>query len=282
MRSQKWFLFVGMATVLVLTGLFVGCSGDENSPTGQVGSPNDPEFVAVQQIIDAVIDSTVTNVGDALSSQNRIPADDSTIVNVFLGPNVPADIILDASYEYANGWHILTLMSTTDNFEASYQDSVRFTDVSGNAMETVVQPVAANFHRHWSYTPTDTTVTNMSFLGSAAMDLTNINLPVGMLNGSRSLTVNVKTVTADSTLWRNIAISAQLADIQFDVSPIMQLSGCPESGTVVATVDMTRQKDNLPEIATSWNVTASFDAGMVNVVVTQGTTTWTYSTEICH
>ena len=282
MRSQKWFLFVGIAAVLALTGLFMGCSDDGNAPTGQVGSPSDPEFIAVQQVIDAVIDSTVSNVGGALSSQNRIPADDSTIVNAFYGPNVPADIIIDATYEYSNGWHILSLISSTDNFAASYEDSVRFIDASGNPMETVAQPVAVNFHRHWSYTPTDTTVTNTSMVGAASMDLTNINTAVGMLNGSRSLTVNAKTVTADSTVWRNMELNVQLSNIHFVVSPILQLSGCPESGTITATLDMTRQKDDQPAIATSWNVTAAFDAGTVTVVVTQGNTTWTYSTEICH
>jgi hypothetical protein len=282
MRSQKWFLFLGMAAALMLTGLFMGCSDDDNAPTGTVGSLSDPEFIAVQEIIDAVIDSTVTNVGGALSSQNRIPADDSTIINVFLGPNVPGDIVVDASYEYANGWHVLTLTSTGDSFDASYQDSVRFTDASGTPMEVVVQPVAVNLRRHWSYTPGDTTVTNASFVGAASMDLTNIDTNLGMLNGTRTLTVNSKTVTNQSTTWRTFDFSSTLTDIQFDISPIAQLSGCPESGAIVAQIEMTSQKDNEPTVATSWDVTAAFDAGTVNVVVSQGTTTWTYSSEICH
>lgn len=282
MRSQKWFLFWGMAAALVLAGLFIGCSDDEKAPTGTVGSLTDPEFIAVQEIIDAVIDSTVANVGGAISSEGRIPADDSTIVTVFYGPNIPADIVIDANYEYANGWHVLTLTTTSDDFDAAYQDSIRFADATGTPMEDVVNPTTINFRRHWSYTPSDTTVTNVSFVGAAELDLADVDSNLGTLNGERSLTVNSKVVTADSTVWRDVVFDAQLSDIEFSISAIPQLSGCPQGGQILATLDMSRQKDSQAPVATSWGVTANFDAGEVDITVTQGTTTWTYSTEICH
>ena len=282
MRFQKWFLFLGMAAALVLSGLFIGCSDDEKAPTGTVGSLTDAEFLAVQEIIDAIIDSTVANIGGAISTEGRIPADDSTIVTVFMGPNVPSDIVIDANYEYANGWHVLTLTSTSDDFDAAYQDSVRFTDAAGTAMENVVNPQSISFRRHWSFNPSDTTVTYASFVGAAELDLADVDSTVGTLNGERSLTVRSKVVTADSTVWREIAFDSQLSDVEFTVSPIAQLSGCPQGGTIIATLDMSRQKDAQAPVATSWGVTANFDAGDVDITVTQGTTTWTYSSEICH
>jgi len=280
MRSQKLFAVWSLAAMMALTGLFVGCS-DDDAPTGNIGSLTDPEFVMIREAIESVVDSTVAFVGTSLSTEGRIPADDSTIVGVFYGPNPPIDISIEANYEYLNGWHILSLLSTSASFEATHMDSVRFLDAEGNPMELVVAPVSMNFRRHWAYTPTDTDVTHVRFVGDAAMDLDDINTNLGTLNGENALEIHSKLVTVDSTVLWDITVDAALTDIEFDVSPIAQLSGCPRSGSVTSTIEMVRTKDGESPVTTTWTVVAGFDDGAVNVVVTKGNTTWTYSADLC-
>ena len=121
MRPHKALLVFGFAAVIGFSLLVIGCSGDSNSSNLTPGSLTDPNFVAVQNEVNNLVDSTVSYISEGLNNLLVLPGDTDVII-VSYGPT-PGDSV-SADYVYENGWHIVSWAGTFSGKELSFKDSI--------------------------------------------------------------------------------------------------------------------------------------------------------------
>lgn len=280
MRSRKLLLVLG---VIVLTGLlvaFVGCGSDDKS-TGDVGDINDPEFQVVRDEIGHFVDSTLEFFTNGLGNIYGL-ATDTVVDPPLYGPGPPDfDSTKDtATATYANGWHVVYFAIHRDAYDAILLDSIQFIK-DGEAQQTSTGVESLLYKHFWQYGETDTTVTFRSCIGDADYSFTGLNTTTATINGTNDLQAHSKYVSTDSTVWRDINIEATLTGMQVNKTAVGWAQNCPSSGSVSGSIEMVYQKDSDDPITSNWTVNVTFDDGSMSVIVSRGSTTWMYNTQLC-
>lgn len=279
MRSRKLMLLLGTVVVLAASLTFYGCSKDD-SPTGQVGNLNNPEFLAVHEQVSDFVDSTLAWFNDGLGSMNRLAAD--TVVDPILyGPTDPNAITDSASVIYTDdGWHVVYFEFHADAYSSILVDSIQFRK-AGVYQQGVADLETLLYKHNWGYNSSDTTVTHTDYTGNVDYLFDNLDEQQCTVTGTTSWDAHSKFVSADSTVWRDFEIDVTYTGGRIDKTGSGWAQGCPESGTFSVDVEMTYQKDAGTPVVTVWNVTVTFNSGIAAVVATQGETTWSYSSREC-
>jgi hypothetical protein len=277
MRSHKITIALGLLALTVFAIGMVGCGGSDNNPTSTAGSLTDPAFMAVQDQLDNIVDSTLTNIVNGFQNLTNVSGD-GNVNPVFYGPVQPDSDVVSATY--AGGWHVVLVSRVRATYDTMLRDSVQF--YANNGVSQMPTAVDSLYYRHqWRFNFGDTTVTHLGMSSSANLTIGGLQGNVATIDGSHEADINTKQVTADSTVWRSFSISADVTDLQVSKTFVGWAQGCPSSGTISGTIDMSYQKDDGTPMATSWTFTATFSDGTMSATVARGTTTWHYTTDVC-
>ncbi len=277
MRSHKITVALGLLALTVFTIGMVGCGGSDNNPTSTAGSLTDPSFMAVQDQVDNIVDSTLTNIVNGFQNLTNVSGD-GNVNPVFYGPVQPDSDVVSATY--ADGWHVVLVARTRAAYNTMLRDSVQF--FVNDEISQLPAGVDSLYYRHqWQFNFGDTSVTHLGMSSQATLTISGLQSTTATIDGTHETSVNTKQVTADSTVWRSFGINAEVTNLEVSKSFVGWAQGCPNSGTISGTVEMTYQKDDAASVATAWNFTATFTDGTMAVTVTKGTTSWHYSTDVC-
>ena len=278
MRPRKALLVFGLAAVTGLSLLVIGCSGDSNSSNLTPGSLTDPSFVAVQNEVNNLVDSTVSYISEGLHNLLVLPGDTDVII-VSYGPT-PGDSV-SADYVYENGWHIVSWIGSFSGKTSSFKDSIQFLDNLGQPQQDNNSTETLIYKHRWIEISIDTTVSYTDYSGVVALTLANLGSGSATVNGSHSLDVSIKIVTIDSTVWRDISVEGTVSNLSITEVPGGWLQNCPLSGTIGAAVNMTYTKDSGNPVTSDWSFSIRFTDGSVSVTAVSGTTSWSYAGQVC-
>ncbi len=278
MRPRKALLVFGLAAVTGLSLLVIGCSGDSNSSNLTPGSLSDPNFVAVQNEVNNLIDSTVSYISLGLNNLLVLPGDTDVII-VSYGPT-PGDSV-SADYVYENGWHIVSWTGNFSGKTTSFKDSIQFLDNLGQPQQDNDNTETLIYKHRWVEITIDTTVSYTDYSGVVALTLHNLGSGSATVNGSHSIDVSIKIVTVDSTVWRDISVEGTVSNLAIIDVPGGWLQNCPLSGTIGATANMTYTKDSSNPVTSDWSFSIQFTDGLISVSAISGTTSWYYTGQVC-
>ncbi len=275
MRSHKVTAILGLFALAAFGISMVGCGSD--SPTSTAGSLTDPAFMAVQDQVDNMVDSTLVNIVNGFENLSNI-TNDGGVDPVFYGPVKPdSDLV---SVTYADGWHVVVVSRTRATFQSRLRDSVQF--FSGDAVTQLPNNTDSLYYRHqWQFTFGDTAVTHAQLHSYSNMTIGGLQDSIANIAGQHEVQVQTKHVTADSTVWRNFTLNSDINDLQVAKTFVGWAQGCPNSGTITGTVAMSYRKDDSAPVQSTWEYSLSFSNGTMSATVTQGTTTWRYTTDVC-
>ena len=122
MRSAKFITVLGFVLLATLSLLVVGC-GSDDAPTTISVSLTNPEFVAVQDQVESLVDSTLSFILTGMNSIGSISSG-GNVDPVLYGPGF--DDTNQVTVSYVNGWHIVNANSGTSDFLFTLTDSVQF------------------------------------------------------------------------------------------------------------------------------------------------------------
>ena len=278
MRPRKALLVFGLAAVTGISLLVIGCSGDSNSSNLTPGSLSDPNFVAVQNEVSNLIDSTVSYISLGLNNLLVLPGDTDVII-VSYGPT-PGDSV-SADYVYENGWHIVSWTGNFSGKTTSFKDSIQFLDNLGQPQQDNDNTETLIYKHRWVEITIDTTVSYTDYSGVVGLTLDNLGSGSATVNGSHSIDVSIKIVTVDSTVWRDISVEGTVSNLAIINVPGGWLQNCPLSGTIGATANMTYTKDSGNPVTSDWSFSIQFTDGLISVSAISGTTSWYYTGQVC-
>lgn len=278
MRFQKFLLVLGLAVLFGVGIMVVGCSDDE-APTRIIGSLDDPEFMAVQDQLEVFVDSTVQFLENGLNSISNISSSyNDQIDPIYYGPVKPdSDFV---STDYVNGWHIAEVSHVRASYTYMLKDSIQF--FNGDNIQQGTSNVDSLRYRHrWTYMNHDTTVSHTDYEGVNSFAFHNLNSNMAQTSGTHQLMIQNKFVSADSTVSRQYSFEANLNNVAVNETGSGWTQGCPNSGTMSASMTMTYQKDQDEPITSVWTISLTFMNGEMAATVSQGNTSWTYGASVC-
>ncbi len=276
MRSVKIITLLGFVLLACMSLLFVGC-GSDDAPTSNAGSLSNPEFIAVQDQVESLVDSTF---GFILTGMNSIVSISSggNIDPVLYGPSFGDTNQVTPSY--VNGWHIVNATAGTADFSFNFVDSVRF--YSNNAISQFgIDADSLWYRHHWNYDVADKAVSYTTFDGDASFDYRGLNTNQASITGSNDLSIDNQFVSVDSTVIRTFEFATDVTNLSINAGPSGWDHACPNSGTVSTTVTMTYARDDAAVVTTTWNVSMTFTDGTAAVSVSSGNVVWNYTSDVC-
>lgn len=281
MRFQKQFLVLGLVLLISAAVMLAGCGSDDNETKTIAGSLSDPNFVAVQSQVDAFIDSTVSNLKNSFWSLQTV-AIDNDITNNRYTFNIPINPLTDiVTSSYTSGWHIIYINQPRETFGIVVTDKFRFFE-NDAIVEFGANSDSLYYVHNWIYTVGDTSVSHNTFVGFSNYICEDLTTVTATVNGTQNLSLNIKNVGESSTTWRNFEITAELNNIKVNRSGQgWGDNGCPVSGTISGTVEMTFQDGESTPVTTVWTVNVSFNQGTMSATISHGDILWSYSNDLC-
>ncbi len=272
---------VGSLLCLALTCVFViGCGGDDDkAPTSQLGNLSDPQFVVVNETIEALVDSSVSIFGSGFSSLTNIAAQDDNIdpAQHIVIPDGTQD---NSGSSYADGWHYVWATVTGASWQMAIHDSVQFRNTAGTAQQNPAGLAGLTYRRDWTFAAIDTTVSHLNLDAWSDFDYAGLDTDQATINGDQMFTLDRKDVGQTNT-WHDLEVEATFTNMSISKTTFGGwVQSCPESGSVTGSVDYVRTVGTNAPDTTSWTFSLLFDNGTVDVQVVSGSTTWktTYNT----
>lgn len=277
MRSGKLLTVLGLVLMLGVALAFIGCGDDDETPTTPTGSLTDPEFMAVQEQIDLFVDSTIEFIENGFGTMNSISSGD-VVDPIYYGPGFPDTNTY--STQYTDGWNIINLSMNGNGFSYGIIDSVQFFR-NNQAQQNGGDADSLYFRHKWQLMYGDTVNSYANFEGYSGFDFRGLQTAEATIDGVHYLNINVKNVTADSTVWANYYFNAEVSNLVIQEGYTGWDNSCPTSGMITSTVEVSYQKDQDTAIEATWDVVITFTNGAMAVSVQNGNTVWTYDQDIC-
>ncbi len=280
MLSRK-NLAIAASLVFGLTYLF-GCSSDDKPATSFYGSFSDSDFQRVQSEMSDIIDSTVNFIVTGFDVIAEIPTAEGGQdgdIQIQFGPGNGDSIIV--SYSYANDWHILSFSNILNAYSLYFNDSIQFRNPNGVPEQNSDNIEELTYKHKWRSISTDTTVSHTDLSGSYDYIATGLSTTTALISGDITWNSSTKNVTQDSTVWIDIQASAALSSIEISRTALEWDQGCPSSGSMDISIQMTYTKDNNTPVVTEWSVTVTFSDGQITSMVSRGDITWSYNEQVC-
>jgi hypothetical protein len=292
MSSRKHIVLLGTIALLSLVALIVfGCSSNDDArPTITVTPEDDGGLAIVQAEIDVVVDSTLEFLLAGFNTMAQIPVvenppdtgepGDVIIVPVQYGPSLGDSVV--AAYTYIGGWHVLAMAADFQTYAASFTDSVQFRNVNGYIEATPEHADAISFRHYWDVAATDTVITHGNLSGAVSFECQHLLSNLAVFNGTVAWNADKKFVLEDYTSWVDVSINSTYTNLSIARTASGWSQSCPISGSVSATLELTRTKTNEDPITTNWRVTLNFDDGMMyaNYELVGGDVT-SWSEQVC-
>ena len=283
MRSNKSLLLAGLAAIVVLAFLALGCSDDDNTTTTPPVTP-DPDgtfetmLSEVQTQVSLYLDSALTTMESGLRVAKFVNPDvvrPGDIGDLFMGSGFPD------STDGTSDWIVSYLTEISAGVGTRMVvDSITYV-VNGHYSNSA-RDAESMFARHkYSYLNQDTTVTSIDVIHHGDLDITGINTYTATINGSFTATVRNKFVSTDSTAWNYWTIETTVNDLDFTTTDGAWTNGCPNSGTCTVNVIWQHAVDEELPTYTQWQLEFTFTDGEVAVDVATGNLSASYQDTVC-
>jgi hypothetical protein len=273
------FVLIGLAALLLSVA---GCSDSKTSSSGKIaGSPNDPEFLMVQEQINDYLDIMDDDLAAGMENVYQLPTDTEEVRNMYaaMGSNDTAQ------YFYGDGWHVIYIARHNDYFSDFFRDSVQFR----SGTEPVEEPINIDylhFIRHWGYASHLTDVTHTNKAGYTNLVFEGLDGSAVTVNGAKDYLVDRHYISDDTTIDAQLSMDVDINDVVvLPVPTYGWVSGCPSEGTMTMALDLAYEFHGGQTTITnerSWSVLITFENGTAGVRVSSGNMVWGYTHNICN
>jgi hypothetical protein len=272
MRSRNVFFVIALIAAATTVAFLAGCSKDSATAPAAVDdgglSLASAEF---DLIADSLVSQFATTVG--IVSDAAVPFMDTSIAIAYSSVN-PDSVVVEGA-----GWHVVYAEDIVAGYTRYLVDSIQF---RGNGH---VQPDAHNADevaivRHWGVNNPDTTGSYRNVEVNSVFVISGLKTQTATVLGWRVGTVETKIATVGTTVKRTIDMETHVADWAVVKGTNGFHSGCPQSGTITSTIDVTVDRGEIP-ITTSWQYNVTAENGTLTGTVTAGSVEKTYTRDVC-
>ncbi len=273
MRSHKLVIAVSLLVLGCLGLTFIGCSSNE-APISNVEGI-DGQYPVVQEEVNGMVNSSLDLFTDALEAVIKSRAIDSLIQ--------PPDDIITSSFGFdtvstSDMWYILTNTELGAAGTHVVVDSLMFLKNGAPQLRAVGADGLILRHR-WTLTHSQEMQSYDDYVVSGEFRLTGLNTDRAYVSGEANVQVN--SVTADSSLNRQLVISATVTSLLMDRLANGWSPCCPSSGNMEATAQVTCSVGTAEGVVSNWSVQATFIDGTMGAVVSDGTHQEEYVKTFC-
>lgn len=278
MRSFKTLSVLGFVLFTCASLFVIGCGSDDAPTTSNVGSLDDPEFLAVQEQVENFIDSTLNIMLTGIQSTSSISSG-GNVDPILYGPMFNDSNSITISY--VNGWHVVNLTNSTTDYAFNVIDSIQF--YNDDAISQLGLFADSIWYRHhWSYDVSNKEVSYSAFEGYAGFDFRGLNSDEAVIDGTNILVADDQFVSDDSTVYKHFELSTDISSLTVAQGPAGWSHACPSAGTISTDVQYVYAKDDGADVLTEWSVDMVFTEGTAAVTVSSGGMVWTYTTDVCN
>jgi len=278
MRSSKTLLLAGMATVVAVLAIALGCSDDSTptyNPPPEENNGIESLLGVVQDQVHAYLDSAITATESALRVATFIDIGTDDIGNNFMGPVIP-DSTRDDAY-----W----IISYATDLQAGagtmiIVDSLTYV-VNGDLSVNARGADAMYIKHNYGFQSLDTNVTYTDIAHRGYLHITGIDGTTATINGDFVTSINSKVVTNDSTVWNNWALEVAVTNLTVDREGDSWTTGCPGSGSCTVDAEYEYARDQDIPVTTNWYLDITFTDGNMAVDVTTGNLNTSYEHTLC-
>lgn len=274
MRSRKILLVLGLIGATFAGFGLSGCSSDDR-PTPPEPTIND-QYAYVQDEVNDVVDETIALMAATLEmfESNSDVTDTAVIADLRESPFDP-----DSVYTSDN-WYILV----SNQFSASLGgtrmiDSILFTS-NGAAVEFAGLGDGIVLRHIYQFADINTDQTYTDYDTEGDLVFSGLNTTSATISGEWSATTIAQVVDVTTEI-RTYTIDAQINNLVVAKLPGGWAGGCPASGSIDFSVDLSYQNGDDVTVESSWDFTVTFTDGSASVSVSDGTVSTSYTNAFC-
>ena len=272
MRSRNVFFVIALIAATTTVAFLAGCSKDSATAPAVV---DDGGLSLASAEFDLVADSLVSQFATTVGivSDAAIPFMDTSIVGAY-APVDPDSIVV-----VGGGWHVVYAEDVVAGYTRYLVDSLQFRK-NGHVQPDAHAADEVAIVRHWGVNNPDTTVSYRNLNVNSVFVISGLTTNAATVLGGRTGTVETKVVTPTNTVKRTIDVSTQVTGWTVVKGTNGFHSGCPQSGTITSTIDVTVDRGEIP-VTTSWQYNVTADNGTLTGTVTAGSVEKTYTKDVC-
>lgn len=263
MRSGR-IVFVVASCALI--SLVAGCSDDK--PVVPV-NPADAQYELVTTEVGQYLDTVIAQFANGLT----MAAQDGGVIDVVTNSYSP---INPDSLLTGDGWNVVYAADIVAGYNSFRIDSIQFRH-QGLPQDVVTGADAMALIQNFSNQNPDTTVNYRNLDVHSVFVFSSIDTDNAVVNGVRNQTVNIKT----GDYKRDYEIQMSFSGVTIPNANNNWADGCPESGLIQGTVDLTQQSGAAIPTTTSWDFEITIDNGEASVTVTAGPYSRSYTSPLC-
>jgi len=266
----------------VATWALLSACGDDKTPTS-FGSTDDPAFQEAQGAVNNFLDSVFVAVSSGLDSYNQVPFSVEEI-DIKFGPINPGagDYV---NYQYTtDGWHTIAVAVNNTTVIWTVNDSIQFR-AGGAYQESSTAADQMDYRHRWEVIAKDQAADYTNVDGTLRVTIDGLNTTLLEMNGTYAFHRFDHSVTDANQTDNDFAVDATFLGITVEKTFGAWGPGCPSGGTTNFTMAQSKSVTPTGGSATvtdiSWTGTVRWKDGMATVFISDGTTTWNYSYQVC-
>lgn len=269
MRPSATLVSLGALLAVGLT--LTGCGDDDGVTSYVTPFTQEPAFIEVTGTINGTVGQTIDLINDGFEAATPVGADD--LDGAFYGPN-PAD-----SQESNDEWIVLYFTRLALGITTVKVDSVQWKK-DGQIVDEAIGCDAVSYRHHMSQSTTETSGTYATRNVHSSFDISNLDQNTADVMGTKSVTIFKQIVNGSTTTTLEYDINIAV-DMSVDKGDGSWQSGCPNTGTVLITVDYSFDTNEIQPITSIWTFDITFNDGVGTVDVTRDENNATYSANYC-
>lgn len=266
MRSGRFVFVVTSGALLALVSLIAGCSDDK--PVVPV-NPADAQYDLVTTEVAQYLDTVIAQFANGLT----MAAQDGDVTNVITQSYSPVN---PDSLLTGDGWNVVYVADIVAGYNSFRIDSIQFRH-QGMPQDVVTGADAMALIQNWSFENPDTTVDYRNLDVHSVFVFSNINTDNAVVNGVRNQTIETKT----NGVKRDYEIQFSYSGVTIPNANNNWENGCPQSGLIQGTVNLTQQSGSNIPTTTSWDFEITIDNGDASVNVTAGPYNRSFTSPLC-
>jgi hypothetical protein len=278
MRSSKTLLLAGMATIVAVLTMALGCSDDSTptyTPPPVENNGIESLLGVVQDQVHAYLDSAITATESALRVATYVDVGTDDIGSGFMGPVIPDSTRGDKYWIVSFATDLQAGAGTM-----SIVDSLTYV-VDGKLSVNAKGADAMYVKHNYGFQSLDTNVTYTDIVHHGFLHITGIDGTTATINGDFVTTIDSKVVTVVSTVWDNWTLEVTVTNLAVDRDGDSWTTGCPGSGNCTVGAAYEHAEDQDIPTTTNWNLDITFTDGNMAVDVTTGNLNTSYEHTLC-
>lgn len=273
MRSRKILLALGLIGALGVGLALSGCSSDDR-PTPPVKIIDD-QYTNVQSEIDDVVEEMIVLMAATMEMyESNSQVTDTAVIADLRESSFDPDTVLNS-----DNWYILISDQISAAFGLREIDSIMFTN-DGATVEFAGEGNGIMLRHIYEYANVDTDVTYTDYNTKGDLTFSGLNTDEATISGSWSAFTIDQVVDGQAEI-RTFTIVAEVSNLVVAKGESGWASGCPLSGSIDFTVDLSYIDGDNPVAVSAWDFMVTFADGEGSVSVSDGTVTADYANAYC-